>query len=323
MQKKALRKGYTTGAHTYMAFRSALEAFLLTKKHSFTQTNKMDNDDLDVTKGCEIIVSVSDVLEDLELNALVHQPATYCSASNRLSLYAGVGVGVVTKKGLKIAPNFPAINPVPRDAIFQAFQEMTEGYEDVILHCSVSVTDGQRLAQETANAKVGVLGGISILGTTGIVKPISANAYLDSIEQELAFASTNGFTKVIFTLGNTAYKKAKESQEKHYIIEIGNFVYDGIALALQQKIENIELWLGIGKSVKVAQGLKNTHNRFGSIDFGWLQELVSIDIEGCNTVKRVRELHQEKSVQFDAMIQKKAEKQLQIWFHKDIKVKIC
>jgi cobalt-precorrin-5B (C1)-methyltransferase len=100
MSKKTnatLRSGYTTGVHASFAFKSALEAFVATEEKSTSITYKMDNDDLDVTKGCKIVVTISDQKEDLELNSIEHKPYKFGS----LELYAGVGVGVVTKDGLK------------------------------------------------------------------------------------------------------------------------------------------------------------------------------------------------------------------------------
>eukprot|EP01155_Anaeramoeba_flamelloides_P039888 Anaeramoba_flamelloidesc32876_g3_i2.p1 GENE.c32876_g3_i2~~c32876_g3_i2.p1 ORF type:complete len:111 (-),score=5.82 c32876_g3_i2:57-389(-) len=109
MDKKVLKKGYTTGVHTSWAFKSALEHFIKFKETSISKTNKMDNDDLDVTKGCEIVVTITDNKNDLELNPLSKKPYILESKLANLELYAGTGVGVVTKKGLKPQKDFPAI----------------------------------------------------------------------------------------------------------------------------------------------------------------------------------------------------------------------
>ena len=101
-EKKVLRKGLTTGVHTCFAFWSVLDAFIVTKEFSFGKINKIDNDDLDVTKGCEIVVSISNIKDDLEFNELSLTPQRVEIGTNSLEIYAGIGVGVVTKKGLKI-----------------------------------------------------------------------------------------------------------------------------------------------------------------------------------------------------------------------------
>ena len=171
--------------------------------------------------------------------------------------------------------------------------------------------------------QVGVLGVISILVTTGFVKPISATAYIDSIEQELNYAKANGYKKVIFTLGNSSYKKAVEMQEDGYIVEIGNFIYDGIILAVKLEFEDIKLIVGMGKLVKIAQGFKNTHNRFGSIDFIVVQSWCDEDIKESLTIKGVREILGDSCGKFDILVKNKAQEKLLEWFSKNIEVIIC
>ena len=321
MIQKKLKKGYTTGVHTSFAFKSALQTFLATKKLSISKTNKMDNDDLDVTKGCKIIVTITENKNDLILNEIEHKPYILKNNACKLELYAGSGVGIVTKDGLKPPKNYPAINPKPLNVLKDIFSQFNKNEKN--LFCTVEVLNGKEIAQQTANAKVGVIGGISILGTTGFVKPISSTAYIHSINEELNFAKANGYDTIVFTLGNTAYAKAKELNKNNYIIEIGNFIYNGIKLAVDKEFSNIELWLGIGKAVKIVQEFKNTHNRFGNIDFNIIQSWCKIDIKGCLTIKGVRELLGNKKNEFDNIIKIKTNKQLMTWFKKDIKVKIC
>ena len=329
---KKLIKGYTTGVHTSFAFKYALETFFAINELSISKTIKMDNDDLDVTKGCEIIVSISNNFNDLKINTIKHNPYNFKFNDSILELYSGIGVGVVTKDGLKPPKGYGAINPKPLEVLQEIFKKQIQNQKQTKsklknrtnrkLFCTVSVTNGENIAKHTANSKVGVLQGISILGTTGFVKPISATAYIDSIEQELNYASSNSFETIIFTLGNIAYKKAKELDRSSYIIEIGNFIYDGIKLAVDKKFKNIELWLGIGKTVKIAQEFKNTHNRFGSIDFKEVQTWVDLDIKECLTIKGVRELLGNDVEKFDNIAKKEAKEQLGKWFNKDIEIYI-
>jgi cobalt-precorrin-5B (C1)-methyltransferase len=319
---KVLKRGYTTGAHTYMIFNSALDYFLSTGYLSISKTNKMDNDDLDVTKNCELIVTISDNLEDLALNQTPHNAQVWINGTSKLSIYAGLGVGVVTKKGLKIKPDFPAINPTPLNAMFEIFTKQTEGYKNLNIKCSVSITDGENISKQTANAKVGVLGGLSILGTTGIVKPVSSSAYIDSVRTEIEFAKQNEFDPLIFTLGNTAFKISKERYEEAQIVEVANFVYDSIEIATNKNMKKVIFVCGIGKMTKVYQGFKNTHNRFGSIDFIQLQKDIKeemhylVDIDSTKTVKGLSQ-ELEKIGLVDnlyTMIAKKANEQIKIWF---------
>ena len=324
MGEKKLKKGYTTGVFSLLAFQSALEAFLATNKKSISITNKNENDDLDVTKGCEIIITIDSNLNTLKLNPIIQKPRILQNRSNKISIYAGYGVGIVTKKGLKVAPPFPAINPRPLQALEESFKKLTHDQINLNLYCTVSVTKGENIAKKTANAKVGVIGGISILGTKGIVKPISSSAYVDSIHTEINFAHHNGYEPLIFTLGNTALKIALKQYKKEQIIEIGNFVYDAIKIAKNAKVKNILFLCGIGKMTKVYQGFKNTHNRFGTIDFIKLQNDIkkeldyTVDIKSTKTVKgisyEIEKISQEMLKDFYKIITYKANKQIKNWF---------
>ncbi len=311
---KKLRKGYTTGVHTSFAFSSALQAFLATNGLVKSITHKMDNDDLDVTKGCEIVVSVSDKKEDLELNKMAHKP--YIIGS--LELYAGVGVGVVTKDGLKPPKGFPAINPTPLKAIEEIYRRF--GIMKKIV-CSISVSNGEELAKQTANEKVGVVGGISILGTTGFVKPISTDAYMDSIRTELGVAKANGYEQVVLTLGNSSFAYAKEHYDEMQIVEIGNFVYDAMNMVKDLGLKKVVFICGIGKATKVMQGCKNTHNRFGSIDFVSLKSEIAqrlgieVDIESTKTVKGITTQLRGEVDEFYQLVTLQTNEQIEHWFN--------
>jgi len=321
---KVLRKGYTTGFHASFAFKSALQWFVVTRNCVKAVSKKTDNDDLDVTKGCEIVVTISDKKEDLELNRIEHKP--YIIGS--LELYAGLGVGVVTKEGLKPPKGFPAINPTPLKVMTDIYSKFGNNEQ---IFCTISVTNGEELAKQTANAKVGVLGGISILGTTGFVKPISADAYMDSIRTELGVAKANGYDHAVLTLGNSSFAYAKEHYDEIQIVEIGNFVYDALEIVGELGFDSSVFICGIGKATKVMQGCKNTHNRFGSIDFDALQddirdELgVEVDIEVTRTVKGVSLQLEELGLldDFYEMIKQKAEEKMTVWFkNREIEVRI-
>ena len=316
MSEKKLRKGYTTGVHASFAFSSALSSFLVTKSCVKSITNKMDNDDLDVTKGCEIVVTISDKKEDLELNRIEHEPYVIGS----LELYAGVGVGVVTKDGLRPPKGFPAINPTSLKAMADIYANLCRDGGNPTYGC-ISVTDGEELAKQTANAKVGVLGGISILGTTGFVKPISADAYMDSIRAELGVAKANGYSQAVLTLGNSSFSYAKEHYDEIQIIEIGNFVYDALEIVEDLGFDSAIFICGIGKATKVMQGYKNTHNRFGSIDFEALKIdikkvlNIEIDTEVTKTVKGISTQLGIKMDNFYDFVQNKTNQQIKKWFN--------
>ncbi len=321
MQKK-LRKGYTTGVHALFAFCSALSIFVRVGGVVVSFNRKMENDDLDVTKNVKIILTLSEKKENIPLNPIPHTPFSFGKAE----LFAGIGVGVVTKDGLKVPKGFPAINPVPLKEIKRCYEILGENRRVFI---SISVENGEEIAKKTANQKVGVIGGISILGTSGFVNPVSNEAFLESIKTEIKVAKLQGFERVVFTLGKSSFELAKTSFKETQIIEIGNFIYDSLTLAKKFKIKKITLIVGIAKALKVAQGFKNTHNRFGSIDFELLQKEIQkefkvlVDINSTKTLKgileqlRVFELEEE----VKSMIRKNAQKRLKSWF-KELEIEL-
>ncbi len=313
----SLKKGYTTGVHAAFAFKSALFVYLSLFKKSISISKKMDNDDLDVTKGCEIIVQIASFKDELSINEISHNPQIIKSNSNTLYLFAGKGVGVVTKRGLKIPPFYPAINPSPLRAIENIFKSLTKNRENLEIYASIGVKNGEEIAKNTANEKVGVLGGLSILGESGFVKPISAKAYLDSIKEEIKVAFFHK-KRAVFTIGESSFKRALELFDKEEIIEIGNYVYESLKFAKEIGIRDFVLIAGIGKLTKIAQGKKNTHNRFGGIDFNILKKEFNVKEETI-TVKRFLELVENRD-EFLEYIKKKAKKRVFEWIKEDIKI---
>jgi len=314
-QSTPLRKGYTTGVHAAIAFASALEGLLGSRVCTTSTTCKMENDDLDVTKGCKIVATLSYRKEDIPLNPIAHTPYQI----GTLRLYAGRGVGVVTKTGLKAPKGYPAINPVPLKAIEAHYAHICTVPEETI-YASISVLEGEEIAKQTANAKVGVLGGISILGTTGFVKPVSSAAYIDSIATEIAFAKANGYGKIVLTLGNSSFSEAKKHYPEEQIVEIGNFVYDALKIAKEKGFKEVVFVCGIGKATKVMQGHKNTHNRFGQINFEALKIHIAdklgieIDTEVTKTVKGITTQLNEKQDAFYSMVKRDTQTQIENWF---------
>ncbi|MBL4730163.1 MAG: cobalt-precorrin-5B (C(1))-methyltransferase [Sulfurimonas sp.] len=334
-----LRSGYTTGTHASAVLGAVLKNYFDKKilesigvvlpkgklvdidvsyvgEHHF-KTIKVDNDDLDVTKGCCIH---AELFTSKPKNLKEQKPALFEVKNTHFFIYAGDGVGVATKEGLKIAPNSPAINPVP----LSMMREMALGIKDEDkrdFHIIISVENGEEIAKETANAKVGVLGGISILGTRGIVKPISADAYLDSIETEIAVAGANGVKNIVFTLGNTSHDYANAHYEELQVIEVGNFVYEASQKLIEMNFTRMTFICGSAKMCKVAQGCKNTHNRFGGINFDtvnlWMADEVGIDFkdEKFTTLKAMLlKLTEEEVKHFVSFLSFKAGKSFQAWF---------
>ncbi|MDQ7060522.1 MAG: cobalt-precorrin-5B (C(1))-methyltransferase CbiD [Sulfurimonas sp.] len=337
--QKELRSGFTTGTHATAIFGAVLKSYLdeeilstigvflpkgdcvdIDVKHiakNHFSTIKVDNDDLDVTKGCCI---EAELFLSTPQNLKVQTPSFFKVQNTSFFIYAGDGVGVVTKKGLKISPSFPAINPVPLE-MMQEIASIIKDEEKRELHIVIGVVNGQEIAKQTANEKVGVLGGISILGTRGIVKPISADAYLDSIETEIKVADANTIENIVFTLGNTSHDYALKHFEELEVVEVGNFVYEASQKLKGTHFKKMTFICGVGKMCKIAQGCKNTHNRFGSIDFDevklWLKQELEIDFysEEFATLKAVLlKLSDEQSKLFISFLGYKSSERFKEWF---------
>ena len=193
---------------------------------------------------------------------------------------AGVGVGTVTRPGLVLAVGEPAINPVPRRMISEHLQQLANdcGYSGGF-EVTVNVRDGDQLALKTMNPRLGILGGLSILGTSGIVRPFSCAAYIASIQQGIDVAHSNGYTHVAACTGNAS----EDTMRRVYnlpeiaLIEMGDFV--GAVLKHLRKVPMARLSLcgGFGKISKLAAGNMDLHSRHSSIDLpqlaGWAQTL--------------------------------------------------
>jgi len=179
----------------------------------------------------------------------------------------GKGVGRVTKPGLEISPGEPAINPGPRKMICQAVQDVLALFPsgaggEVIVSVEIFVPEGERIAQKTLNARLGILGGISILGTTGIVKPMSHDAYIASIISALSVAKAAGLKTVVLTTGRRSERYAqsfwKDLPEEAFV-QMGDFFKAALEAASEKGFEEIRLAVFFGKALKMAQGFPHTH----------------------------------------------------------------
>ena len=337
---KELRSGYTTGTHATAVFGAVLQEQYERKKVSFVKvflkesllakikvkreeenhfsTIKVDNDDLDVTKGCCIHAKL---FLDSPVGLKIQKPSLLKIKKTKVFIYAGEGVGIVTKAGLKIKPNFPAINPVPLQMMKNIALKILKQDLETIWHIVFSVENGEEIAKQTANKKVGVIGGISILGTRGVVKPISSDAYLDSIDAEIAVADASLSKSIVFTLGNTAHDYANSNYDESLVIEIGNFIYDASQRLQNTQFKKMIFISSVAKMCKIAQECKNTHNRFGGIDFDelnlWLKEEIDVDLgsEEYLTLKAVlQKLSSKQTKFFSGFLGYKAGESFKKWF---------
>lgn len=286
--KRPLRYGWTTGTCATAAARAAVEALwtgnfpdpvkitlpggqtpaFALAFHARSDDNataaivKDAGDDPDVTHGALVVVKVRSG-----------------GAGRGVTFVAGAGVGTVTRPGLPIAPGEPAINPVPRRMISEAISEAAALFSkspDVIVE--ISVPGGDKLAEKTLNPRLGIVGGISILGTTGIVVPFSCSAWIHSIHRGIDVARACGITHVAGATGSTS----EAGIAKLYalpdvaLIEMGDFAGGMLKYLKAHPVERVTIAGGFAKLSKLAQGRLDLHSRRGLVDMdqiaAWLGE---------------------------------------------------
>lgn len=265
---KKLRYGYTTGSCATAATLAALlslksgeaveevmihtpkgwdikiesEIVSLGEKTCTAYVVKDSGDDPDITNGIKIYSKVS-----LRGDAF-------------RNIYGGIGVGKVTRKGLSVEVGKSAINPVPMEMINAVLDK--ELSENTGIDVEISCPEGLEIGKKTFNPRLGIEGGISIIGTSGIVEPMSLEALKDSIVIELKYLKENGYKKVIFSPGNYGRDKVIEmGLDKNLLVKTSNFLGYMLEQAEYYGFEKV-IWIGhIGKMVKLAGGIYDSHSK--------------------------------------------------------------
>jgi cobalt-precorrin-5B (C1)-methyltransferase len=186
-------------------------------------------------------------------------------------LRAGPGVGTVTKPGLGLPVGQPAINPVPRRMILAALQEVT----DEALAVTFSVPDGEAMASRTTHARLGIVGGISLLGTTGIVRPFSTAAYRASVVQQVDVAGAQGERTMALATGSRSERAAGRLLPQLpavCLVEVGDFTGIALRRAVQAGMERVVFVGMAGKITKLAAGVMMTHFHRSEVDRGLMAE---------------------------------------------------
>jgi len=274
---KELRSGYTTGACAAAAAKAAVLGLLGRphpgrveipfpdgSRHSFELCRfgtglatvvKDAGDDPDVTNGAEIGAEVR------WLDEPGHEP---------VALVNGPGVGVVTKPGLPVTVGEPAINPVPRQMIRAAVAEALAEGETAgrRVEVRIFVRDGETLAEKTLNRRLGVVGGLSILGTTGIVRPVSAKAWTDTIEASLRVARAAGLDEVMLATGRTSEAAVQRRLDlpEEALVMMGDYLHYALTATARHGFRRIHLAGMWAKLVKAALAVPQTHVRNGALE---------------------------------------------------------
>lgn len=234
-------------------------------------------DDPDVTDKCTISVTVN--------------PASH----NEIKFYGGEGVGTVTLPGLGIEVGQPAINPVPRKMIASELRRLYLGGLDV----TVSVINGEEIAKKTFNSRVGIVGGISIIGTSGIVRPLSHEAFIESIKREISVAVASGCDIIAINSGGKSegfMHRILPELPPQAFIHYGNAIGEMMDIAQTFGVKKIIMGIMLGKAVKLAEGHLDTHSHKVALNKDFLKNIAEqsgcspLSLEKLDTLNFAREL---------------------------------
>ena len=313
---KLLKTGYTTGSCATAASKAAL-AMLLSKKVMDTVQitvptgQKLSLEVLDISRGidtcsCAIRKDGGDD-PDATHNMLIYSTVSLVPSKGKRKILidGGEGVGRVTLKGLDQKVGNAAINSVPRSMIDAAVLDvLNECDESLIQNKDVSVVisipNGEEVARRTFNPHLGIVGGLSILGTTGIVNPMSSSALIATFKTELSVFKEQGIKNFSLVLGNYGLNFAENDlniELKPYVM-CSNYLGDTLDCAIENKMEDVLLVAHIGKLVKCAVGILNTHSRNGD---GRIDAFIRSALVCGASLSCLREI--EKSATTDAILQ--------------------
>lgn len=313
---KKLRSGYTTGACAAAAAKGAMLALLgcesvhkveipfpdgkrvqfvlatcglldSTEKKASASVIKDAGDDPDVTNGATIEVCIC--------------RTSYTQTSESIILAGGKGVGRVTKPGLAVPVGEPAINPVPRKMILEAVTEALNekcGDQSCPFLVTISVPEGEKLALKTLNKRLGIVGGLSILGTTGIVRPVSAEAWTATITASMSVASKVGIDEIVLSTGRTSERAVQEkfSFPEEALAMMGDYLKFSLEEAGKFGFSRIHIAGMWAKILKAAMEIPQTHVRNGALEVDQaiafisglgVSEEITRKLVGANTAREI------------------------------------
>ncbi|WP_425475519.1 cobalt-precorrin-5B (C(1))-methyltransferase [Mesorhizobium quangtriensis] len=270
-----LKRGWTTGACAAAAAKAAATALVSGdfpdpveialpsgRRVAFALASH------DLSEGTATAAIVKDAGDDPDVThgALVTATVRRGAAGSGITYARGEGVGLVTRPGLPIPPGEPAINPVPRKMIAASVQEAAGESADI--EVEISVPGGEEMATRTLNARLGILGGISILGTTGVVIPYSCSSWIHSIHRGIDVARAMGFSHVSGATGNASEVAAQKMYRLHEVqlIDMGDFVGGMLKYVRDHPVPRVTVAGGVAKMTKLAQGMLDVHSARGMAD---------------------------------------------------------
>ena len=235
-----------------------------------------------------------DVTNGLEIRASVKQTVTF-------EILGGEGVGTFTLPGFDYPPGSPAINKAPREMIRQNIAAITNNP----LNITISVPEGEAIAKKTFNPRLGIEGGISIIGVSGIVKPFSEEAFIDSIRKCMNVAKASGSDRVVINSGGKSERFVKAlypNLPQQAFVEYGNYIGETLKIAHELEIKEVTLGVMLGKAVKLAAGHLDTHSRKTTMDKAFISEMlveagIHIDISALTLARELWEKIPEQKIQ--------------------------
>ena len=282
-----LRRGWTTGACAAAAARAAFVALserefpdpiaislpggrrpvfvlarhMLTGDTAEAAIAKDAGDDPDVTHGALVVVRVRCL-----------------KPGDGIRFLAGEGVGTITREGLVLGVGEPAINPAPRKMITEQIVEAAAEYGvSADAEVEISIPGGERLAERTLNGRLGIVGGLSILGTTGVVIPFSCSAWIHSIHRSIDVARAAGLAHLAAATGSTSERSVQRlhTLPEEALIDMGDFAGGTLKYIRRHPVDRLTIAGGFAKLCKLGSGLLDLHSKRGSVDLDWLSCQVS------------------------------------------------
>lgn len=273
--ERPLRRGWTTGACAAAAAKAACTALISGdfpdpveiglpggRRVAFALASAT----LGVGEASAAIVKDAGDDPDVTHGALIRATVRRGAPATGVTYRRGDGVGLVTRPGLPIPPGEPAINPVPRNMIAEAVAEAAGAGADI--EVKISVPGGADIAQKTLNPRLGILGGISILGTTGVVIPFSCSAWIHSIHRGIDVARAMGLDHIAGATGSASEAAVQKFHGLHEValIDMGDFVGGMLKYVRAHPVARVTVAGGVAKMTKLAQGLLDLHSKRGVAD---------------------------------------------------------
>ena len=311
VRKKALRTGWTTGTCASAAAKAATTALDTGQIQVTVEVGLPDGQRVSFpVDACTLsederqaeAVVVKDAGDDPDVTHGARLTATVRWRDEPgIELDGGVGVGVVTKPGLGLELGGPAINPVPRTMITQAVGEAVDLSKHGV-RVIISVPDGELMARKTTNARLGIIGGISILGTTGIVRPFSTASWRASVEQAISVLAAQGEDTVVLCTGGRTEKGAMKllpELPEVCFVEVGDFTGAALRQAVRHELKRVVFAGMAGKLTKLAAGVLMTHYTRSKVDLALLKDVTQAaggsqdladSVANANTARHAAEL---------------------------------